>query len=72
MGKGVAVKEDKMSMVLSFEDGSIGTVNYFGNGSKSYPKGNALKSFRKDEFFAWIILKNLKDTASKDSENSEP
>ena len=38
MGKGVAVKEDKMSMVLSFEDGSVGTVNYFGNGSKSYPK----------------------------------
>lgn len=25
-------KEDKMSIVLSFEDGSIGTVNYFGNG----------------------------------------
>ena len=38
MGKGVAVKEDKMSIVLSFEDGSIGTVNYFANGSKSYPK----------------------------------
>jgi len=38
MGKNVAVKEDKMAMVLSFEDGSIGTVNYFGNGSKGYPK----------------------------------
>lgn len=38
MGRGVAVKEDKMSIVLNFEDGSIGTVNYFGNGSKSYPK----------------------------------
>ena len=38
MGKGVAIKEDKMSIVLSFEDGSVGTVNYFGNGSKSYPK----------------------------------
>ena len=36
--KGVAIKEDKMSIVLSFEDGSVGTVNYFGNGSKSYPK----------------------------------
>jgi predicted dehydrogenase/threonine dehydrogenase-like Zn-dependent dehydrogenase len=38
MGQGVAVKEDKMSIVLSFEDGSVGTVNYFGNGHKGYPK----------------------------------
>ncbi len=38
MGQGVAVNEDKMAIVLSFEDGSVGTVNYFGNGSKSYPK----------------------------------
>jgi len=34
----VAVKEDKMSILLSFDDGSIGTVNYFGNGAKSFPK----------------------------------
>ena len=38
MGSGVAVKEDKMSISLGFEDGSVGAVNYFGNGSKSYPK----------------------------------
>jgi hypothetical protein len=38
MGKGVAVKEDKMSIALQFEDGSVGTVNYFGNGSRQYPK----------------------------------
>lgn len=38
MGGGVAVKQDKMSIALTFEDGSIGTVNYFGNGSKAYPK----------------------------------
>jgi len=38
MGGGVAVKEDKMSISLGFEDGSVGTVNYFANGSKSYPK----------------------------------
>lgn len=38
MGKGVAVQEDKMSIVLAFEDGSVGTVNYFGNGHKGYPK----------------------------------
>ena len=38
MGSGVATREDKMSITLGFEDGSIGTVNYFANGSKSYPK----------------------------------
>lgn len=38
MEKGVAVKEDKMSIILRFADGSVGTVNYFGNGSKQYPK----------------------------------
>jgi len=38
MEKGVAVKQDKMSIALGFADGSVGTVNYFGNGSKQYPK----------------------------------
>jgi len=63
MGKGVAVREDKMSIVLSFEDGSIGTVNYFGNGSKSYSReiveifsdGRVLRldNFRKLEGFGF-------------------
>ncbi|NLX94900.1 MAG: Gfo/Idh/MocA family oxidoreductase [Rhodopirellula sp.] len=38
MGEGVAVRDDKMSIALSFADGSVGTVNYFGNGHKAYPK----------------------------------
>jgi predicted dehydrogenase/threonine dehydrogenase-like Zn-dependent dehydrogenase len=38
IGEGPAVREDKMSIVLTFADGSVGTVNYFANGSKSYPK----------------------------------
>jgi predicted dehydrogenase len=38
MFSGVSVQEDKMAIVLSFEDGSVGTVNYFANGSKAYPK----------------------------------
>ena len=38
VGGGVATREDKMSIVLRFEDGSIGSVNYFSNGAKSYPK----------------------------------
>jgi predicted dehydrogenase len=30
--------EDKMTINLRFEDGSIGTINYFANGNKLYPK----------------------------------
>lgn len=35
---GVATRTDKMTITLGFEDGSVGVVNYFANGSKSYPK----------------------------------
>jgi predicted dehydrogenase len=38
MGEGPAVRGDKMVMSLRFADGSIGTINYFSNGSKAYPK----------------------------------
>ena len=38
VGEGPAVRDDKMSIVLAFADGSVGTVNYFANGPKSYPK----------------------------------
>jgi len=37
-GAGVAVKEDKMAIVLGLEDSSVATVNYFANGPKAYPK----------------------------------
>ncbi|HRX83591.1 MAG TPA: bi-domain-containing oxidoreductase [Phycisphaerae bacterium] len=33
-----AVRDDKTSITLEFGDGSIGTLHYFGNGAKSYPK----------------------------------
>ncbi len=32
------VSEDKAIINLSFEDGSIGTINYFANGGKAFPK----------------------------------
>lgn len=32
------VREDKVTITLTFGDGSIGTLHYFGNGHKSYPK----------------------------------
>ena len=38
VGDGVEVRDDKISIVLSFADGSVGTVNYFSNGAKQYPK----------------------------------
>jgi predicted dehydrogenase/precorrin-6B methylase 2 len=38
IGNGPAVREDKMSIILQFADGSVGTVNYFANGAKDYPK----------------------------------
>ena len=31
-------RDDKMSILLTFTDGSVGTVHYFANGAKSYPK----------------------------------
>lgn len=38
VGPGPVVRDDKMSIVLTFADGSLGTVNYFANGCKRYPK----------------------------------
>jgi predicted dehydrogenase len=38
MGGKMSIREDKMAILLSFEDGSVGTVNYFGNGNKAHPK----------------------------------
>lgn len=70
MSNGVAVKEDKMSISLGFEDGSIGTINYFANGSKAYPKERVevfsegrvvcLDNFRKTSGFGFRGFKSLK------------
>jgi predicted dehydrogenase len=35
---GPQTREDKMTISLKFEDGSIGTVHYFANGALQYPK----------------------------------
>jgi len=39
-GGGARNPEDKMSIIMGFEDGSVGSINYFSNGSKQYPKEN--------------------------------
>ena len=35
---GVRVRDDKASIALGFADGSIGTIHYFANGHKAFPK----------------------------------
>jgi len=66
---GVAVSEDKAVVVLGFADGSFGTVNYFANGSASFPKerievfaaGRVLQldNFRKLNGFGWPGFKKM-------------
>ena len=56
-------KKDTVNIQLSFEDGSIGTINYFSNGHKSIPKerleiftggrGLMLDNFRKLRGWGW-------------------
>lgn len=38
MGGMVAVHDDKMAITLSMADGSVASISYFANGSKSFPK----------------------------------
>jgi len=65
MGKNdfVEVTEDKASISLTFEDGSMGSIHYFANGGKSFPKERIevfcdnsvlqLDNFRKLRGFGW-------------------
>lgn len=60
---GVTVRDDKMTITLTFTDGSIGTLHYFGNGHKSYDKETLevfcegrvlrLENFRRLVGFGW-------------------
>lgn len=59
---------DTASIVLRFVDGSIGTIHYFANGSKAFPKERLevfaaggilqLDNFRKLRSFGWRGVKN--------------
>lgn len=61
--------EDRMSFTLEFADGSIGTVHYFANGSKSFPKerlevfcaGRVLQldNFRRLKGYGWPKFKEM-------------
>ncbi len=68
IGMGSAAPHDTVLITLQFADGSIGTVNYFANGSKSFPKerleifaqGSILQldNFRSLRSFNWPGVSN--------------
>jgi len=59
----LAIREDKASITLEFEDGSFGTVHYLANGHRSFPKERlevfcqgaiiALDNFRRMNGYGW-------------------
>ncbi|UCE06024.1 MAG: bi-domain-containing oxidoreductase [bacterium] len=65
----VEIRDDKMTILLVFADGSIGTLHYFANGHKSYPKETIelfcdgkilhLNNFRKLRGYGWRNFNNL-------------
>lgn len=56
---GVEVTEDKASITLSFEDGSHGTIHYFANGGKAFPK-ERIEAFGGDGVLQLDNFKRLK------------
>lgn len=66
----MVVTDDKVTITLGFEDGSLGTVHYFANGDKSFPKERievfvanrilALDNFRKLKAYGWPNFKGMK------------
>jgi predicted dehydrogenase len=69
-GAGVATPDDKAIVTLKFEDGSIGTIQYFANGGKAFPKerieafgGDAvlrLDNFKALEGYGWPGFRRAK------------
>ncbi|NUK29891.1 zinc-binding dehydrogenase [Parageobacillus sp. VR-IP] len=64
------VTDDKATITITFEDGSIGTVHYFANGHKSYPKEKlevfvggkilSLDNFKTLYGYGWSNFKKMK------------
>ena len=67
---GVDIREDKITFTLSFADGSVGTVHYFANGHKSFPKERlevfaggkilAMDNFKVLTGYGWPKFKKMK------------
>ena len=70
-----------MSIAMRFADGSIGTVNYFANGPRSYPKetlecfadGRAVRldNFRVTRGFGYPSLKRFRTSRQDKGHNAE-
>ena len=81
VGEGVPVRDDKMAIIMQFADGSVGTVNYFSNGSKSYPKetleifsdGRVLRveNFRATRGYGFAGFKKFKTSRQDKGHNAE-
>ena len=64
-----SITKDTADIHLSFEDGSIGTIHYYANGSKSFPKERLevfaeggilqLDNYRKLTGFGWPRFKKM-------------
>lgn len=57
--RGVGITEDKASITLNFEDGSMGTIHYFANGGKAFPK-ERIEAFGGDGVLQLDNFKRLK------------
>lgn len=81
VGDRCATRDDKMSILLRFKDGSVGTVNYFANGSKSYPKEMleifsdgrvlAINNFRTTEGYSFQGFKRFKTSRQNKGHHAE-
>lgn len=77
-GKNPTENTDNASILLKYKNGSIGVINYFSNGNKSYPKERieiyqsskniVIDNFRKIEFFGYNH-KNKKGRQDKGHKN---
>jgi len=73
--------QDTFSIQMTFEDGSIGTVHYFANGSKSFPKERLevfcgegvlqLDNFRTLQGFGWKGFSKQKSGGQDKGHNAE-
>ena len=56
---GLSVRDDKMMLLLSFADGSLGAIHYLANGSKRFPK-ERLEVFSQGRILALDNFQTLK------------
>lgn len=60
----VGIREDKVTITLSFADGSLGTVHYFANGNKRFPK-ERVEAFSQGRILTLDNFKELRGYSCK-------